>query len=431
MMATLKKALTEALRHGAGTAARRAARGARGQAARLWQVQGNHRRLTRSADGRRGASPAALAEHVPTRSRRSRVALSGGIDSMVLLDALARARRAASASPLSAIHVNHGLSPQCGSLGGVLRRAMRGARHCRSRCIDSRSRASAAPASRPSPATRATSGCSRRGVDVDRAGAPCRRPGRDGAAATAARRRPARPGRDAGAIGRPPALLRPLARSARARRSRLRADARTRLDRRREQCQYALTRATCCATTSRRFSPRILPGYPRTLARAARASGRSGELLDELARTTRRARSTRTGSTARDSARCPPLARGNLLRWFLRAQGLRSPSKARLADMLRQLVAPRPMLACASRTTARRSAAIAGASSCSARRRRQRSCCIWHGEPEVALPGGALAFEQEQGNGLAARSWRASGHAALTRRRRTPAAGGQSARDAQ
>src|SRR5271165_2069299 len=55
------------------------------------------------------ALAAALTEHVAPRARLA-VALSGGIDSMVLLDAAA-ARAASHGLLLSAIHVQHGLSP--------------------------------------------------------------------------------------------------------------------------------------------------------------------------------------------------------------------------------------------------------------------------------------------------------------------------------
>src|SRR5277367_5114942 len=54
------------------------------------------------------ALAAALTEHVAPGARLA-VALSGGIDSMVLLDAAARA--AQQRLRLSAIHVQHGLSP--------------------------------------------------------------------------------------------------------------------------------------------------------------------------------------------------------------------------------------------------------------------------------------------------------------------------------
>src|SRR5512132_2575620 len=55
---------------------------------------------------------AALAEHVNAGARVA-VALSGGVDSMVLLDAAA-AFVAQHPIALSAIHIDHGLSPNAG-----------------------------------------------------------------------------------------------------------------------------------------------------------------------------------------------------------------------------------------------------------------------------------------------------------------------------
>src|SRR5256885_12488691 len=69
------------------------------------------------------AIAAALAEHVVHRARVA-VALSGGMDSMVLLDAAA-AFVARHPIALSAIHVDHGLSPN----------ASRWAEFCAAQCV--------------------------------------------------------------------------------------------------------------------------------------------------------------------------------------------------------------------------------------------------------------------------------------------------------
>ena len=113
------------------------------------------------------------------------------------------------------------------------------------------------------------------------------------------------------------------------------------------------------------------------------------------------ARSCRRGlDCARLGALAPARAR-NLLRWFLREQGLRAPSEARLADMLRQLAE--------ARADARTRIAHDGAEiGC------HRGIVVvhapspdafvrdWHGEAEVALPGGTLAFRPAQGSGMTA-----------------------------
>lgn len=80
----------------------------------------------------------------------------------------------------------------------------------------------------------------------------------------------------------------------------------------------------------------LAPGYPQTLVRAATHQAEAASLLDELAALD--ARSACDGATldcAALRALDAPRAR-NLLRWFVREQGLPAPSAARLAEMLRQ-----------------------------------------------------------------------------------------------
>jgi tRNA(Ile)-lysidine synthase len=97
------------------------------------------------------------------------------------------------------------------------------------------------------------------------------------------------------------------------------------------------------------IAPRLaqaFPGYPETLARSAAHLAESSRLADELAE------QDAGGAIRTDAASGPTLARAalialdargphrarNLLRWFLRLHGLRPPSTARLATMQRQLV---------------------------------------------------------------------------------------------
>jgi tRNA(Ile)-lysidine synthase len=96
-----------------------------------------------------------------------------------------------------------------------------------------------------------------------------------------------------------------------------------------------------------------------------------------------------------------PARARNLLRWFLREQGLRSPSAARLADMLQQLAAARSdartrIAHDGSEIGCHRGLVVVHAPPPSAFVR------AWHGEAEVPLPGGTLAFEAAQGAGMAA-----------------------------
>ena len=154
----------------------------------------------------------------------------------------------------------------------------------------------------------------------------------------------------------------------------------------------------------REIAPRLaayFPGYPATLARAAEHQAEASELLDALAVQDAVGAILPAGlDCARLGALAPARAR-NLLRWFLREQGLRAPSEARLADMLRQLAE--------ARADARTRIAHDGAEiGC------HRGIVVvhapspdafvrdWHGEAEVALPGGTLAFRPAQGSGMTA-----------------------------
>ena len=144
------------------------------------------------------------------------------------------------------------------------------------------------------------------------------------------------------------------------------------------------------------------PGYPATLARAAAHQADAVALMDALAEIDARDAAfdaaSRTIGAAALAALPPPRAR-NLLRWYLRACGLPSPSSARLEAMLRQLA------------HARDDASI-GLAHAGARIGRHRGRvavhaappgdyeAAWHGEAAVALPHGLLAFERAVGDGI-------------------------------
>ena len=81
----------------------------------------------------------------------------------------------------------------------------------------------------------------------------------------------------------------------------------------------------------------VAPGYPRTLVRVARLQTESAALLDALAEIdAQSAFDGRSLDRAMLRALDAPRAR-NLLRWFLRRQRSVAPSAARLAQMLRQV----------------------------------------------------------------------------------------------
>lgn len=345
------------------------------------------------------ALAAAWTDHVPAAASIA-LALSGGIDSMVLLDALPPLA-SARGSALSAIHINHGISPhadswtafcaeQCAARGIALvtyRLKLAQGRRANLEAIARRARYDA---------------LRNAGTDIvalahhadDQAETVLlqllRGAGSRGLAAM--------PRFQPGA----PALWRPL------------------LD---------LTRVTLATYAALRgvawiedesnadvhhkrnllrhdIMPRLaahFSGFPGTLARAARHQAEASELLDALAADDAAGAAFPAGLDATRLAALPPARARNLLRWFLRGQGLRSPSDAQLAEMLRQLVATRAD----ARTRIVHDNAEIGC---------YRGLIVvhapslppsafvraWHGEAAVPLPGGTLAFEPALGAGVAA-----------------------------
>ncbi|HEY8623672.1 MAG TPA: tRNA lysidine(34) synthetase TilS, partial [Casimicrobiaceae bacterium] len=265
---------------------------------------------------------------------RVAVAISGGIDSMVLLDALVHVS-VGRPLRLSAVHVHHGLSPN----------ADRWARFCAEQC-----------ASRAVPLTvhrlhlqrksgQSLEALARAGryehlmsCDVhviaiahhadDQAETVLlqllRGAGPRGLSAMPAFRRG------------PPALLRPLLSLTRA-----------------TLAAYAKTRGlgwiedeSNSDTKHRRnllrheIAPRLaagFQGYPATLARAASHQAEASALLDELAAIDAEGAIDQVGLDRAQLAGLSNARGANLLRWFLRREGLRPPTDARLADVLRQL----------------------------------------------------------------------------------------------
>jgi tRNA(Ile)-lysidine synthase len=152
----------------------------------------------------------------------------------------------------------------------------------------------------------------------------------------------------------------------------------------------------------------IAPGYPSALARAASLQGEAAALLDDLA-----AIDARSGydGVALDRATLAALderrAR-NLLRWFLRQQGLPAPSRARLAAMLRQLV----HADAGARVSVRHAGAAIGVHRGRIIVHRAESEPFargWDGADSVALPHGTLTLVPGLGSGISARHLRTPG----------------------
>ena len=343
------------------------------------------------------AAVATLAEHVDPQARVA-VALSGGLDSMVLLDALC-ALVARHPLTLSAIHVNHGISPnadrwaefcaaQCAlrNVSLITHRVQverkRGeslealARAARYECLQS------SPADAIVLAHHADDQAETLLLQLLRGAGP------HGLAAMPAYR----PGR--------PALLRPLLELERVT-LRTYAEARALAwveDESNDDRRHArnFLRHEIAPLLAARF-----PGYPETLVRAARHQTEAIELADALARIDA-AGIVDAGGLARASLRALSPARArNVLRWFLRSHGLRPPTEARLAEMLRQLERAAPD----ARTRIAHDGAEIG---CHRERIVVHTPAAaafvqpWEGQREIELPGGTLRFEPAQGAGLAA-----------------------------
>ncbi len=341
------------------------------------------------------AISAALAAWVPPASSVA-VALSGGMDSMVLLDALA-SRAAPHSLRLSAIHAHHGISANADAWSSFC------ADQCASRNVAftlhrldlERKRGQSLEAVARSARYRALMAAD---VDIvalahhadDQAETLLlqllRGSGPRGISAMPAYR-----------AGRP-ALLRPLLGLPR-----------------RVLAEYAHARGLAWIEDESNADPRHkrnalrneiaprlvehFPGYPKTLARAAARQSEASALLDELASIDAGPGLDEEGLERALLARLSPQRAGNVLRWFLRLEGLRAPSEARLAEMLRQLSGG------GARTRIAHDGAEIGchrgrvvvhlpATDIFLRR--------WQGETEVALPGGVLAFEHGEGSGIAA-----------------------------
>ena len=352
-------------------------------------------RSTAAADAVDAAVAAALSAFVVPGSHVA-VALSGGIDSMVLLDALARVA-ASHRFTLSAIHVNHGLSPNASAWSSFC--AERCAERAVPLSIHELRLARARGASLEAQARAARYACfDAATVDVivlahhadDQAETVLlqllRGSGPRGLAAMPAFR-----------AGRP-ALLRPFLGLPRAA---IGAYAQAR------QLQWITDESNDDTRYKRNLlrngvAPLLVaefPGYPLTLARAATHQAEASELLDELAQ---HDAATAIDALGLDCARLAQLsaARGrNLLRWYLRGEGLRAPSEARLADLLHQV-----------RTADARMRIVHDGAEIGCHHGHVvvhaptpapfRS--EWHGEAEVRLPGGLMRFARTRGTGIAA-----------------------------
>ena len=144
------------------------------------------------------------------------------------------------------------------------------------------------------------------------------------------------------------------------------------------------------------------PAYRETFARTARHFAEAAGLLDDLALLDARdaIQENRLEVTA---LRQLPAARAkNLLRYFLDKQGLRMPSAVQLDNMLRQLTDARPDARIHIRQGEFELRRYRDVVYTLGRRIQVPSelSLSWQGEEELALPGGRLNFQRRQGEGI-------------------------------
>ncbi len=345
------------------------------------------------------AVSAALDEFVACGARLA-VALSGGLDSMVLLDALARVvadRVADRAIHLSAIHVDHGISVQSRDWARFC------ADQCAARGIALVTYRLALPvkhgANLEAVARRERYACLR----AAEAGVVALAHHADDQAETVLLQlmRGAGP-RGLAAMPRfqpgVPAMLRPFLGLRRA----------TLEDYARRAGLPWVDDASNTDVRHRRnlvrrdIAPRLaeaFPGYPETLQRSAENQAEASELLDVLAQHDAGPAGAAGGVDCATLAALNPVRARNVLRWFLRAHALRMPSRARLDEMLRQLTA--------ARADAHTLVALDGVEIGVHRGRVRvhsqptpRYVCAWDGQGEIALPGGEVRFTPTVGAGF-------------------------------
>jgi tRNA(Ile)-lysidine synthase len=152
---------------------------------------------------------------------------------------------------------------------------------------------------------------------------------------------------------------------------------------------------------------RIAPGYPATLLRAAELQAEAAALLDDLAALD--ARDAYDGSALDCSVLSTLDARRgrNLLRWFLRDQRLPAPSQARLAQMLQQVTGARPDARIAIKHAGHELGVHRGRVVVH-RVPVDAYSCEWDGAQAVRLPHGTLTLTRGIGTGIAARHVAAS-----------------------
>jgi tRNA(Ile)-lysidine synthase len=334
--------------------------------------------------------------------------LSGGMDSMVLMDLLVRA---AGVRPLRlyALHVNHGLSAH----------AHEWERFCAAQCAARRVRfatvgvqVARAGGESVEASARAARYSVFRAQDVDAVALAhhlddqaetlllqlLRGAGPRGLAAMPPVRTPA---------GGGPKVWRPLLEVARADLARYARARKLQWVEDESNAQLEFDRNYLRHAVLPHIEPRF-PGYRQTLLRASRNLADAAEIEDALAQLDARAALENGRLRLNRLSVLPPARARNLLRWYLAGQGLQPPGRDRLQEALRQL------------TGARAGASVAVEIERGVLLRRDRDLLhivpvaeeppadwsvAWEGESELRLPAGLgrLMFDAGLGAGVSAR----------------------------
>lgn len=348
--------------------------------------------------------------HAPASSAPAvAIALSGGRDSMVLMDALARLRTALPFT-LSAVHVHHGLSrdadhwadfcaSQCEQRGIslVIERVVicrRGGMSLEAAAREARYRVLLrSPDDAVALAHHADDQAETMLLQLLRGAGP------HGIAAMAARQ----------LRRRAPVLLRPL----------LHVPAAAIATYASERAISFVEDESNADTAMRRNALRhgvvpalreAFPGYPATLVRAALHQAEAAELLDELARLDAASIASEDDAfgSVLDRVAFAALAAShaararNLMRWFLRRHDLLLPSTARLGAIMMQCLHARDDAQVQLRHDGAEIGLHRGRIVVHAPTVSQTFAFPWRGESAFALPGGTLLFGAAKGAGLAA-----------------------------
>ncbi|MFO1323377.1 MAG: tRNA lysidine(34) synthetase TilS [Burkholderiales bacterium] len=347
------------------------------------------------------AVAASLAHHVPDGEPVA-VALSGGRDSIVLLDALLRVTRDAG-RPVSAIHVHHGLSPNADAWQRFCERV------CAERGVSLAVREVAVPRT-PQSSLEGEARRVRYAALVDASAAAGTRyvavaHHRDDQAETVLMQllRGAGPHGLSGmaaarADPRGVCWLRPLLGVPRAAIDAYASEANLAWIDDESNARHAHLRNAVRSVVMPALSG-VFANPAATLARAAAHQADAARLADDLAELDASTIADDASLDRAALAALPAHRARNLLRWFLRRHGLAAPSAARLAAMVAQLA------------NARADAGVRlphEGVELGVHRGRVRLHAgapppfdvQWHGEPSLSLPHGTLAFAHAEGAGI-------------------------------